>query len=349
VSPVRSVQAVRITAIVACTFGTIVLAWQFFGYLKIFPAPSLLAAGLELPLLLAGFVLLRLARPVRPPGLIWAGAAVTWGGTAAAGCALLANQGLASLWAKGAGSRFASTWSAPLSAPLNEELLKLCGVLMIVLAAPVMIRGPLDGWIYGALTGLGFQVVENVTYGLNSISLSGATDPADAVTNSFVVRVGQAGLGSHWTMTAVAGAGLGFIVLRVRGSDRGSVQKGAACIAAAVIMHLQFDAPYLPLFLKVIINFLLAGGLYLVLSNAYLDRARAALAASVAGSLATPDEAAGVLSRVQRRRQLWRLPAGRERELARARQQVLLAHIDAEAEWPATPVLATEPGDQPVG
>jgi hypothetical protein len=212
-----------------------------------------------------------------------------------------------------------------------------------------MIRGPLDGWIYGALTGLGFQVVENVTYGLNSISLSGATDPADAVTNSFVVRVGQAGLGSHWTMTAVAGAGLGFIVLRVRGSDRGSVQKGAACIAAAVIMHLQFDAPYLPLFLKVIINFLLAGGLYLVLSNAYLDRARAALAASVAGSLATPDEAAGVLSRVQRRRQLWRLPAGRERELARARQQVLLAHIDAEAEWPATPVLATEPGDQPVG
>ena len=101
--------------------------------------------------------------------------------TAAAGCALLANKGLIGLWAKGAGPQFAANWSASLSAPLNEEILKLCGVIMIVLAAPRMIQGPLDGMIFGALVGLGFQATENVTYGLNSIMLSGATDPAKAV------------------------------------------------------------------------------------------------------------------------------------------------------------------------
>ncbi len=185
----QSIRLVRVTAIVLCTFGAGVLIWQFYRILVVFPAPAALAVALEIPLLVVGFVLVPLVRPVRAPALVWSAAAVAWGGTAAAGCALLANRGLIGLWAKGVGIRFAADWSASLSAPLNEEILKLCGVLMIVLAAPLVISGPLDGMVYGALTGLGFQATENMTYGLNSIVLSGATDPARAVADSVLTCV----------------------------------------------------------------------------------------------------------------------------------------------------------------
>ena len=112
--------------------------------------------------------------------------------------------------------------------------------MLIVLAAPRVIRGPLDGMIYGALVGLGFQVMENVTYSLNFIPLTGATNPGAAVALSAVLRVGLTGLGSHWAMTAVAGAGVGYLAAR---GLRGGALPAAACLAAAMGMHLLFDAP----------------------------------------------------------------------------------------------------------
>ena len=331
-SQVRSIRLVRWTAVVACCFGAIVLGVEFARYLIVFPAASLLAVALELPLLVLGFLVLRAVRPLRSPPLIWSAAALVWGATAAAGCALLANQGLASLWAKSAGSSFASSWSAALSAPLNEEILKLCGVVMVVLAAPQTISGPLGGWIYGALTGLGFQVVENVTYGLNNIGLTGGTDPVRSVAQSAAIRIGQAGLGSHWTMTAVAGTAVGFVVVRIRGGTRGGALPALACLAGAIAMHLLFDAPFLPLAIKVALNFLAAFGLYLVLVNGYLSRMHDLVAARVADGQLTDAEAAGVLSRRRRRRDWQQTPPGEQRELLRSRQERLLAELDVQAE-----------------
>ncbi len=281
-----------------------------------FPGPALLAVALEIPLVLVGVVLVRLLRPVRPPSLIWSGAALAWGATAAAGCALLANQGLAGLWAKSEGVKFASDWSASLSAPLNEELLKLCGVIMIVLAAPYVIRGPLDGMVFGALVGLGFQAIENVTYGLNNIVLSGATDPARAVVDSALVRVGLTALGSHWTMTAVAGAGVGYIVARLRGAEHGGVLAGIACLLTAMAMHLLFDAPQLAIAIKVGVNFAIVLVLYLLLSNAYLGRAHRVGADWTSAGIISPDESAILFSRWRRRRELAGAATASERELA---------------------------------
>ena len=200
---------VRGTAVVLCVIGAGLMAWAFHRVPEVFPAATVLAAVLQLPLLFLGWWLLRLARPLSAPARTWSAAAVIWGATAATGGALLANQGLTGLWAKTTGVAFASNWSAALTAPVNEELLKAAGVVLIVLAAPRAIRGPLDGMIYGALVGLGFQVMENVTYSLNFIPLTGATDPGAAVALSAVLRVVLTGLGSHWDMTAVAGPASG--------------------------------------------------------------------------------------------------------------------------------------------
>jgi protease PrsW len=351
----NSVRAVRISAALLCIFGAGVVITEFVRLLLVFPQSSALAVVLELPLVLIGSALLRRLRPTRAPALLWSAAALVWGATAAAGCALLANQGLAGLWAKSEGIKFASNWSASLTAPLNEELLKLCGVVMVALAAPLAVNGPLDGLVYGALTGLGFQAVENVTYGLNAILMSGGTSPDRAVLNSALLRVGTAGLGSHWTMTAVAGAGAGYLILYTRrrrlirearraggtagqpgdahaaGAGYGLLAAAAACLVAAVGMHLLFDAPVLAIELKVALNFALVAIFYLLLSSAFLHRARELLAAAVAAGLVDAADAASVLSRRRRRRELRQIHLPADRDKLRERQQDILTELDAEA------------------
>jgi RsiW-degrading membrane proteinase PrsW (M82 family) len=349
-----SIRAARISAAVLCVFGAAVLIWEFAGFLAVFPGPAALAAVLELPLLLIGFALLRRLRPTRSPALPWSAVALAWGATAAAGCALLANQGLVGLWAKSEGVRFASDWSASLSAPLNEEVLKVCGVVMIALAAPFVVNGPLDGLIYGALTGLGFQAVENITYGLNAIVTSGGTSPNRAVLDSALLRVGFAGFGSHWTMTAMAGAGVGNLIQHTRrrrliregidarppgrrpaGAPPAGIGYGllaAAClVVAAVGMHLLFDAPAVAIEVKVVVNFALAAVLYLLLSSTFLHRARELLVAAAAVGLISTAEASSVLSRHRRRQVLRQTQVPAERDRLRTRQRVILTELDVEA------------------
>jgi protease PrsW len=324
------VRWARGTAVVLCVVGAGLMAWAFHRAPAVFPAATVLAAVLQLPLLFLGWWLLRLARPLSAPARTWSAAAVIWGATAATGCALEANGGLTGLWAKAAGVGFASNWSAALTAPLNEELLKAAGVVLIVLAAPRAIRGPLDGMIYGALVGLGFQVMENVTYSLNFIPLTGATNPGAAVALSAVLRVGLTALGSHWAMTAVAGAGVGY--LAARGLRRGA-PRAAACLATAMAMHLLFDAPGpgLAILLKVLLNFVVVLALYLTLQRGYRARARAALARRVAAGAVPGMEAPTLLTRRSRRRRQRAVPVGPVRDQVRSRQLADLADIEQEA------------------
>lgn len=325
----ESIRTVRVVAAVLCVFGALVLGWQFYRYLVVFPAAAGSAVALELPLLLVGFAAFRLLRPVRPPSLVWSAATLIWGATAAAGCALLANRGLADLWAKSAGVGFASSWSAALSAPLNEEVLKVCGVVMIALAAPQVISGPLDGLIYGALTGLGFQAIENVIYGLDNIVQSGATNPNQAVLNSVLARVGTTGLGSHWTMTAVAGAGIGYLVAHSRRG--GGAAPTIACLVLAMGMHLLFDAPAVSVEIKVGVNFAIVAALYVLLRYSFMERARALLAVLAAAGVIGQSEAQSALSRRRRRRELGRAASPVERYWLQQRQRQTMAAIDREA------------------
>jgi protease PrsW len=324
----QSLRIVRWTAAAACLFGGAVIIWEFFPFITVFPGATVLAIVLELPLLVIGFQLLRLLRPIRNPVLLWSAAATVWGGSAAIGCALLANQGLISLWAKAVGVGFASNWSNSLSAPLNEEVLKLCGVVMVVLAAPGLIKGPLDGMVFGALTGLGFQVVENVIYGLDQIVQSGATDPVRAVTSSYLVRLSTA-VGSHWAMTAVAGAGVGYLVRY--GRSRRGIASAVACLAAAMGMHLLFDAPHPAISIKVTVNLVVVAALYLWLAEAYRARARDVGHDNALAADGSPDDPAGLLSRRQRLRELRRVGPGSQRDAIAARQRQALAAVEDRA------------------
>jgi protease PrsW len=322
-----SIALVRVTAAVVCVFGAVVLAYEFFRYLAVLPADAAVAFAVELPVAVVGGWVTGRLRPVHAPPLIWSAAAIIWGAAAATGCALLANQGLSGLWAKSAGPAFAANWAASLTAPLNEELLKVCGVVLVVLAAPQVIRGPLDGMVVGALTGLGFQAAENVTYGLNAVALGGAVDPARAVLGSAGYRIGVTGLGSHWAMTAVAGAGVGYLVRR----GRAGLPTAVACLVTAMAMHLLFDAPYVPLVVKVGLNLIVVAALYLTLRRGYLVRTRDFLAGQVTAGVLTRSQAGDLASRSGRRRALRQAAPGAERARLSAQQQGVLAELDAAA------------------
>ena len=100
-------------------------------------------------------------------------------------------------------------------------------------------------------------------------------------------------------MTAVAGARW---YLAARGL-RGGALPAAACLAAAMAMHLLFDAPGpgLAILLKVLLNFAVVLAFYLTLRRGYRARARAALARHVAAGRSRV-EAPYLLTRRSRRR-----------------------------------------------
>ena len=57
------------------------------------------------------------------------------------------------MYAKAFGASFAFDWGAALAAPINEELAKGAGILLLLTLAPQLIRSPFDGLVLGASSG----------------------------------------------------------------------------------------------------------------------------------------------------------------------------------------------------
>ena len=93
------------------------------------------------------------------------GAAILWGGVAATTLSIYTNTPLAELIFKiTADPAFTSDWSAALTAPFVEEGFKAVGVVLLVSIARAEMDDILDGFVWGAMVGLGFLLVEDVFY-----------------------------------------------------------------------------------------------------------------------------------------------------------------------------------------
>ena len=90
--------------------------------------------------------------------------ALLWGAVAATTLSGFANDGWGLVVARVGGPEFAARWTAALTAPFVEETLKGSGVVLIYLIARDEFDDMMDGFVYGALCGLGFAVVEDVFY-----------------------------------------------------------------------------------------------------------------------------------------------------------------------------------------
>jgi RsiW-degrading membrane proteinase PrsW (M82 family) len=171
-----------------------------------------------------------------PLGLAAAG--FVWGAVAAIGAfALLGNDAVMSLYAKTFGASFAFDWGAALTAPVDEELAKGAGVLLLLTLAPRLIRSPFDGLILGAFVGLGFQISEDISYAF--IGAADAFGDVGAAWSTILVRT-LASIPSHWMYTAVFGAGLVWLIGRPDVPARKGL--GLGLMLTAMLMHGLWDA-----------------------------------------------------------------------------------------------------------
>ena len=171
------------------------------------------------------------------PGKL-AAAGFVWGSVGAIGAfALLGNDAVMSLYSKTFGASFAFDWGAALTAPINEELAKGAGVLLLLVLAPRLIRSPFDGLILGAFIGLGFQISEDISYAW--IGAANSFGDIGAAWQTIIART-LASIPSHWMYTAIFGAGLIWFVGRPDVRARKAL--GAGLMLTAMVMHGLWDA-----------------------------------------------------------------------------------------------------------
>ena len=171
-----------------------------------------------------------------PPKLAAAG--FVWGAVAAIGAfALLGNDAVMNLYAKTFGASFAFDWGAALTAPVNEELAKGAGMLLLLTLAPRLIRSPFDGLVVGALVGLGFQISEDISYAF--IGAANAFGDLGAAWTTIIART-LASIPSHWMFSGIFGAGLVWFIGRPEVPARKGL--GTVLMLTAMLMHGLWNA-----------------------------------------------------------------------------------------------------------
>jgi protease PrsW len=171
-------------------------------------------------------------------------AAFVWGAVAATTLSAIGNAGWSLVVARLGGPELATRWSAAITAPIVEETLKGLGVVLIVLIAREEMDDRMDGFVYGALCGLGFAVVEDVFY---FVAVFGGE--VRGVLEGFFVRVIASGLYSHVLYTGLVGMAIGIVATRRDDRPLGPRLRSALpLVAVAVIGHFLWNSPILELF-----------------------------------------------------------------------------------------------------
>ena len=167
-------------------------------------------------------------------------AAFVWGGFAAPwAIALSGNSALLGLYAKLFGQDYVLDWGPGTTAPIFEELGKGAGVLLLMYLAPHVIRTAYDGFIVGAFAGLGFQIVEDIYYALNSASDQFGSDQLSTSLSTVFLRMAT-GFTAHILYTAVFGAGLVFLLGTV--AQRRRPGRGVGLMLTAMALHFLWDS-----------------------------------------------------------------------------------------------------------
>jgi len=234
--------------------------WLYLTFLAIggylFVRDQLLMSSLTASWLLSWALVIAYAAPVaaivyrldlfeREPKLVLA-AALIWGGVIATSMAAQANDAWLSVLGKVASPDLASQWGAAIVAPGVEETLKLAGVVTLFLIVPGEFDGIMDGFVYGAMVGLGFTVVEDVSYFITAVAAApGMFDQSGPVLDTFMIRVVGGGLYGHVLFTGLAGLGFAYIATRRSVAMNSRLWRGGLCIAAGVAAHAIWNSPWM--------------------------------------------------------------------------------------------------------
>ncbi|MGI8928944.1 MAG: PrsW family glutamic-type intramembrane protease, partial [Candidatus Limnocylindrales bacterium] len=214
-------------------------------YLQYFPEGWIISVVLlalyVVPVVLAIYVLDLFER--EPLSLIIA--AFLWGGVIAIGLAVVINTSLLEVLAKLFGASFAQTWGVALIAPPVEETLKFLGVVTIFLIARSEIDDLFDGFVYGAIVGLGFAAAENVQYFIQAIGRPGAGDQIGPVLQMFTFRAILIGAYMHVLWTGLSGLGLAYYVTQRDQRRQKRLLYAVGLFVLAIVAHFIWNSPWL--------------------------------------------------------------------------------------------------------
>jgi len=236
----------------------------FWLYVAVLGICALLLAGQQLEYLryspiafVFGFVLLALFTvPIfiligvldlfeREPLSLMVGAFL-WGAVAVLPLALATNNALVELWIKLFGASIGIGWIVAIVPPPVEEILKFIGIMLIFLIASNEFDDVLDGFVYGALVGLGFQVAEDMFYFFTRfIGPAQGVNEIGALIEGYWIRVISGGLYSHPLYASLSGMGIAYWATRTDKpvSRRRLFLWGGLLLAIA--LHVFWNAPLL--------------------------------------------------------------------------------------------------------
>ncbi|MFF3064637.1 PrsW family intramembrane metalloprotease [Oerskovia sp. NPDC057915] len=215
-----------------------------FGMLQAVRQDLLLTPeGLGIGILLAAVVTLLLTAVVRrldlfedePGGMLVA--AYAWGFVVAPTLVVVANDHLVSVFERTG----LASWAAAVVGPTDEELIKLLGVVLVLYAGRAHVTRPLNGLVYGAMVGLGFEVSENISY----IVQGALMDPSSDAVGALQVGLSRVliGLGGHAMFSAIAGFGIAYALVAFHVSTVRRVTTAVAAYALAWVLHFAWNAP----------------------------------------------------------------------------------------------------------
>jgi protease PrsW len=168
-------------------------------------------------------------------------AAVLWGGIAATTLAIYTNTPLMELIFKVTGDpTFTQSWSAALTAPFVEEGFKALGVILLIAIARAELDDVLDGFVWGAMVGIGFLLVEDVLYFVRAFAQTGTYD---TLFGMFMIRILGAGPYSHFLYTGLVGMGIAYYTTRTDQVWGRRVGIGLLLAAAGVAAHFFWNSP----------------------------------------------------------------------------------------------------------
>lgn len=226
-------------------YGAVEMTSMFAGAFREYPTGTAFAFGLFAVYTLPFIWFIRQRDLFEPEPVPLLGLAFVWGALVATAGAISGNVAIAGLVAKTAGLEFAAVWTPAIAGPTTEEVLKTAGIIAIALLARGAIGSALDGMVYGAMVGLGFQIVENVLYAINAIALNGAEDEITPVVGIFILRGLLSGLWSHAMYSALIGAGVGYALSQ---HDRSIPRRIAVATIAFSLgwgLHFLWNSPLL--------------------------------------------------------------------------------------------------------
>lgn len=233
--------------VVLFVFGLILITSTFGGLIDASPDASMLAVVVWVAYAVPFVFVIVWLDLLEPEPVPFIAAALAWGAVVATSLAYIGNTALLSIVFKIGGAHFTQDWGTAIAAPTNEEVLKALGVVVVILIAKRQVNTVLDGIVYGAFVGLGFQVFEDLIYtlrGVNAAAQAGAS-ATEQVWQYFLIRGLAGGLYSHAVYTAIVGAGIAYFVVRTDRSLQHRVAVVAALFAASWFMHFVWNSRWL--------------------------------------------------------------------------------------------------------